>query len=479
MNRGLRRAGYVLSALFCVLILNLGWIQVIDAEDISANSANETRRLEREFSVRRGPILSADGATLAESVPNPDGPFPFRRTYKEPELMASVVGFQSLSRTFLVEHAYNDILQGADKPLTRSSLTERLDGKVSGNAVTLTLRRDVQATAATALDGRVGAVFALNPRTGAVLASYSNPTYDPNVLTTQRSSELAQAARSLEDDPARPMLPRAFRENYPPGSTFKIVVAASALEGGIATPEAEFPEQRSIPLPGSTNVISNFGGSACGGSLIDSFARSCNTVFAQLAADIGVDRLGVTAKAFGFDQKPDFELGAAESVFVPSSGLGATAQLMQSGIGQYEVKATPMEMALVAAAVANGGAIMVPQVVAEVRDEKANVISALKPQEFQRAVPPEIAATLSSMMVEVVQRGTGRSAQIEGITVAGKTGTAQAGATGELTHAWFTGFAPAEDPQVAVAVFVFDGGSGGAVAGPIAKAVIQTALGRD
>ncbi|MCC7078557.1 MAG: penicillin-binding protein 2 [Acidimicrobiia bacterium] len=475
MNRQLRQIGYVIVVLFVVLIANLVWIQIVDAENISANDANTSRRLEQQFSVERGPILAADGTVLARSVPNPAGPFAYRRNYPEPGLMASVVGFQSLTRTFLSENAFDRLLQGSDKPVTQSSVLERLEGDVTGNTVQVSIRPDVQRAAADALDGRTGAVFALDPKTGAVLASYSDPTYDPNLLTTQSTAGLAEAATALQADPANPQLPRAFREVYPPGSTFKIVTAAAALESGVATPETEYPVLSEIELPNTNGlVLENFDGASCGGSLVESFARSCNTVFAQLARDVGAARLVATAEAFGFNSRPPFELGAVEST-IPSASTFATdiPGLMKSGIGQQDVRATPMQMALVAAGVANAGRIMQPQVFSEARDEKGNLIRAVEPREWRTAITPGTAATLRDMMIDVVESGTGRGAQIDGVTVAGKTGTAEAG---ERTDAWFTGFAPAEDPRVAVAVVVVGGGSGGGVAAPVARAVMEAAL---
>lgn len=475
MNRQLRQVGYVIVVLFAILMGNLVWIQLVDADDIFDNAANTSRRLEREFSVERGPILAADGTTLAQSLPNPDGPFAYRRQYPEPGLMASVVGFQSLTRTFLAENAFGDVLQGADKPVTQSSILERLEGNVTGNSVTLSIRPEVQRAAAAALDGREGAVIALDPRTGAVLASYSEPTYDPNVLTTQSSAELAEAATALAGNPSNPQLPRAFRETYPPGSTFKIVTTAAALESGAANPDTGFPVLRQIELPGTGGqVLTNFGGSACGGTLAESFTESCNTTFAQLARDVGAVQLVKTAEAFGFNSRPPFELGAVDSSIPPAPEFtNDTAGLMKSGIGQQDVRATPLQMALVSAAVANSGRIMEPQVFAVSRDEKGNTIRTMEAREWRTAISPGTAETIKQMMIEVVESGTGTAAAIDGVTVAGKSGTAEAG---DRTDAWFTAFAPAENPVVAVAVVVVNGGSGGRVAAPVARAVMEAAL---
>jgi peptidoglycan glycosyltransferase len=289
---------------------------------------------------------------------------------------------------------------------------------------------------------------------------------------------------SLTNDPNQPNLARAYRDRYPPGSTFKTVTASVALETGAATPQTQFPFLRQLTLPQTTNVLKNFGGETCGGTLVASFTQSCNTTFGQIGLNLG-DRLPAGADRFGINDTPPLDVspGAVGSI----GPLAGTFQNNQplfafAGIGQGDVATTPLEMALIAAGIANGGVIMAPHAVGEIRDSNNKLVRKIDAGTWKTAMSPATAQAVTSMMVQVVQSGTGTGAQISGVTVAGKTGTAEV-ANGN-PHAWFIGFAPAEAPQIVVAVIVEHGGNanseitGGRIAAPIAKQVIQAALGR-
>ncbi len=480
MNRQVRRVGYVLVLLFALLLGNALYVQVVRAPKLNANPSNK-RQLLLEYSRERGPIVSADGRTLAESTATRDT-LKYLRTYPLGDSVAHAVGYYSfVYGSVASERAFNPELLGSQQPVTLETVIDRLSADLAGNQVTLTLDTRVQQAAVDALGKRKGAVVALDPKTGAILALYSYPAYDPNPLASHDGKVVREAFNRLNGDPDKPLLSRAIRDRYPPGSTFKIVTAAAALEAGVVTPQTTFPVLREIDVPQTSRPIRNFGGSACGGDFVTAFAKSCNTVFAGLAMRVGGDVLHQKAAAFGFDQENPFALGPVVSVFPAPAQFAHNVPLLAfAGIGQGDVAATPLEMALVSAAVANKGAIMVPQIAAEVVDEKGNVLKRFAPQKWLDAIRPDTAATLTQLMRAVVERGSGRPAAIGGVAVAGKTGTAQTGRGSP--HAWFTGFAPAEDPKVAVAVIVENGGdlgdeaTGGRVAAPIARSVMQAAL---
>lgn len=483
MNRQIRRLGAVLVALFLLLFANLNKIQVLDANRLDHHPGN-TRRVVRDFSEPRGTISSADGALLAESVPTGDA-FRQQRRYPEGALFAHVVGYFSFTYgNSGVEETYGPALAGRTSKLRLNSLGDLLlDKRRTGN-LTLTLSRKVQQVATQALAGRKGAVVALDPRTGAVLALADVPSFDPNPLSGHDQHAVRNAWNALNADPARPLLPRAYAERYPPGSSFKIVTAATALGHGSTDSSPTYPVLSQLPLPQTRGqVLRNFGGETCGGSLRDAFRVSCNTTFAQIGLDLGGDALSSAAQAFGFGRRPPLDVAdprATTSQFPPAAAFAQDRPaLAKSAIGQQDVFASPLQMALVAAGVANGGVVMSPQVVATVRDSEGRVVSALQPKPWTTAVSPSVASTLKSLMSDVVAAGTGTAAQIPNVAVAGKTGTAQTGRG--TVQAWFVAFAPAEDPKVAVAVVVEDQpdngeATGGAVAAPIAKAVIQAAL---
>jgi penicillin-binding protein A len=381
-----------------------------------------------------------------------------------------------------VEKEYNDALTGKIKKDSFNPRDLLVEKDKTAN-VTLTLRRDLQEIATQQLGDRQGAVVALDPRSGAILAMADYPTYDPSSLASHSQDPVRQAWTELNADPEKPLLPRTYRERYPPGSSFKVVTTAAALATGTATPaQPVYPTLRELPLPNSGGqTLANFGGGTCGGPLPEALRVSCNTSFAQLGMDLGAQKMSGAASDFGFNKVPPIDLpyGAASN-FPPASAFARDLPgLAKSAIGQQDVAATPLQMALVAAGIANNGVIMTPHVMAEIRDAEGEVLQRYEQKPWMTAVPPNVAQQTRDMMVGVVAGGSGTRAQIPGVSVAGKTGTAQTGL--DKSHTWFIAFAPAEAPRVAVAVMLEDQPSsneftGGALAAPIAQAVMRAAL---
>jgi peptidoglycan glycosyltransferase len=483
MNKQIRALGIVLMVMFTALFVQLNNLQVLSAGKLNDHPAN-TRTVLRDFSQPRGVIQTADGVVIAESV-EVDDAFERQRRYPEGALFAHITGYFSF--TFGddgVERTYNDALTGRNRKVSLDRLGDILLEKDSTGNVTLTVSKAVQQIATDGLAGRKGSVVAIDPRDGAILAFADFPSYDPNVLASHNQDDVRKAWADLNADAERPLLPRTYRERYFPGSSFKVVTAAAALATGAASPtQPVYPVLTELPLPQSVEPLRNFGGSACGGALPEILRVSCNTSFAQMGLDLGAQRLAAVTNQFGFNKVPPIDLPfGAESAFPDASAFARDQPaLAKSAIGQQDVAATPLQMALVAAGIANNGVIMTPHVMAEVRDSKAEVIETYQPKPWLEAVPPEVAHAVRDMMVGVVAAGSGANAQIPGISVAGKTGTAQTGLG--TSHTWFIAFAPAEAPRVAVAVMLENQPSaneftGGALAAPIAQAVMVAALAR-
>lgn len=481
MNTPVRRLATVVLVMFLALMVSATWVQFVQAPTLNADQRN-VRTLYNEYGNARGPIVvGGESVALSEPV---DDVFGYQRLYPEPEVYAPVTGFYSVvfGRTGLEREA-NDQLTGRADSLFWTRLQDLLTGRrPQGSAVETTILPAAQEAAYEALDGLRGAVVALDPRTGAILAMVSTPSFDPNLLAGHDTAVVNEAYRALEADEDRPMVNRAIGgDTYPPGSTFKLVTAAAAIEAGL-DPDDEVFAPRELDLPLTSATVQNYGGSACDSgdttTLKNALRISCNTAFAQIGMDLGADALRRQAEAFGFGEALRVPMRVTPSTFPSDPDAPQTAI---SAIGQFEVRATPMQMAMVAAAIANDGVQMQPYLVERVRTADLAVVEEARPTELRRSVSPATAEALTEMMVEVVRSGSGTAAQIGGVEVAGKTGTAQH-AEGEDPHAWFTAFAPADDPQVAVAVVVERGGSlgseatGGRVAAPIARAVLQAVI---
>jgi peptidoglycan glycosyltransferase len=477
VNAPLRRVAISVLVLFTLLILNVNYIQVVRSDELRTHPGN-TRQLAEEYSRQRGSIVVA-GNDIAKSVRTNDQ-LAYLRQYPQGDIYSPVTGYYSLVYgSSGLERAENDVLTGSDPRLFVRRLADLFTGRnPSGGDVVLTLDPAAQKAAMDGLKGVTGAVVALDPSTGKVLALASTPTYDPNQLSTHDPAAIRAYAGKLAAQQPDPRLNQAIDERYAPGSVFKVVVAAAALSTGKYTPQTKVPAPNRLKLPGSSKELENYNGESCNGgadqSLLDALTVSCNTAFAQLGITLGEDKVRSMAEAFGINGAGsgfDMPLHVTPSTIGPIDG---DAQLGISSIGQQDVQLTPMQGAMIAAAVANQGTLMKPYLVDSVQAPDLTVVDRTKPAELSRPVSAEVAAQLTDMMTSVVARGTGRKAQIPGIQVAGKTGTAQNAAT---DHAWFIGFAPAGHSKIAVAVFIKNGGAtGGDLSAPLARQVMQAYL---
>ncbi|MEE8600117.1 peptidoglycan D,D-transpeptidase FtsI family protein [Euzebya tangerina] len=493
MTRSIRRTAWVSFLLFGLLFLNLNWLQVIRADDLANDSSNR-RQLLAEYDIRRGAITAGTGAdqvTIAASRET-DDQLRFLREYEQGPAYAHITGFHSFifGRT-QVESQYNDFLQGSAPETLFRNLGDALRGRErQGDTIVTTVEPAVQQAAIDALRGQTGAVVALDPRSGDVLAMVSAPTYDPNLLSSHDPGPIRDAWESLNADPLNPLLNRSISELYAPGSTFKVITAAASLERG-GRPSDTYADPTLLDLPLTTAQIGNFSrGRPCNDGTSITLQRalevSCNTTFGIIALELGADALVQTAESFGLNSDLDFDVPTETSRIPKELDEPSTAQ---SAIGQRDVRVTPLQMALVAAAIGNDGIMMRPRLVSEVQDFAGRVVRQYPPQRQTIAgvatgqtVSPQTAAGLTQMMTAVVENGTGQNAAIPGVPVAGKTGTAEQG-EGEAPDTWFIGFAPADNPVVAVAVVVEGGGdagesgTGGGVSAPIARTVLEAALG--
>ena len=482
MNRQIRRLGVGLLVLYGALFVQLNVIQVVRARAYNDNP-NNTRAIVRDFNQPRGQILAADGTVLAHSVPTDGGQFERRREYPEGELFGHVTGYFSfVAGADGVERTYNDVLAGRTGAASVDDLGELLLGETRVADVSLTIPAEVQRVARDRLGSTPGSVVAIDPRSGALLALWSFPSYDPTVISSVDIQAAQRARTELLESEANPLLARSFRETYFPGSTFKVVTAAAGVSsGGVDVDRPAYASSSEYVPPLTTNPINNFGGSACGGTLFDILRVSCNTAFAQMGVDLGAPALVEQAEGFGFNEVPPLDLpGAVPSPIGDVASFDQnTPVLAMTAIGQNAVRATPLQMALVAAGIANGGQVVTPHVMSEIRDQEGRVVRRWEPTPWTRATSPQAAATVRDAMVGVVEGGTATRLAVPGVATAGKTGTAQLG--NGLSHAWIIGFAPADAPRVAVAVIVEaqPGASeqtGGRVAAPIAQAVLSAAL---
>ncbi|WP_396936860.1 D,D-transpeptidase PbpA, partial [Mycolicibacterium sp.] len=422
MNTSLRRVAVTIMVLIVLLLANATLTQVFTADGLRADPRNQ-RVLLDEYSRQRGQI-TAGGQLLAYSVPT-DGRFRFLRVYPDPPAFAPVTGFYSLGYSSTgLERAEDTVLNGSDERLFGRRLADFFTGRdPRGGNVDTTIKPQVQQAAWQAMqegcDGPCkGSVVALEPSTGKILAMVSAPSYDPNLLATHDLNAQAQAWQQLRDSAGSPLLNRAIAETYPPGSTFKVITTAAALQAG-ATPDTQLTAASHIALPDSTATLENFGGAACGpgptASLREAFAKSCNTAFVQLGIDTGVDKLKSTAQAFGLDSAPPaIPLQVAESTTGP---IDDGAALGMSSIGQRDVALTPLQNAVVAATIANDGVAMRPYLVDTLKGPDLATISTTTPVQERRAVSPQVAATLTDLMV-AAEQVTQQKGAIAGVQIA-------------------------------------------------------------
>lgn len=461
MNHAIKRVAILFAVCFVALAANLAYLQFVKADWIAAHERN-TRNIEKELASKRGLIVSADGKILARSVKV--GRY-YSRRYPLGTAMGHITGFYSVKygRTGL-EASYQNYLTSKNTYATpRDMLNDLLGTRPPGNDLVLTLDSSLQRRAIEALGRRRGAIVALDPRTGAVRALASYPRYNP--------AQIERRFARLVKDKSSPLLNRATQGLYPPGSTFKIVTAATALKDGTTTLDKVYDGPAVLSVYGGK--VTNYSDEEFGTmSLSRAFAVSCNTIFAQVGLELGSERLFDGSQGFGFNRWVPFDLPTyASRIQQPLDKL----DLAWTSVGQGRTLATPLQMALVGAAVANGGVINEPYIVDEIRDYRGVVVRKTAPRVWQTPIDAATAAKMKTLMVDVVRDGTGGEAQIDGVSVAGKTGTAEP-SDKKRTHAWFVGFAPAENPQIAVAVLVEHGGVGGQAAAPLARDVIEAAL---
>lgn len=478
MNRQIKRVTIAVLLMFLALFTSTTIITVFQVDSLNADSRN-VRTLYDGYSAERGPIL-VDGQAIAESKAAADR-YKFQRVYSNPQLYSAVTGYFTLNQGNTgVEGALNNYLSGTANDQFLTKVNSILTGQTpKGGSVSLTIEPKVQQAAWDALGNNSGAVVAINPRTGAILAMVSKAAYDPNLLASHNSNDVISAYKTLLADPTRPLINRAIAGDlYYPGSVFKLVTTSAALDSGKYTPTDTFPNPGTLTLTGTSTNINNAEGGNCGGgatvTIADALRLSCNIPMAQLGAALGGDVLKKYATAYGYGQKLSIPMAVTPSVY----NIGDTAQVQLSAFGQFEDRVTPLQVAMTSAAIANGGSLMQPTLIKEITAPDLTVVQPFEQKVFSQPITPATSATMTQLMINNVSNGAASNARISGVDVAGKTGTAQNG-DGKRYTLWFTGFAPANDPQVAVAVVVENGTSfGNVVAAPIAKTVIEAVLGK-
>ena len=488
MNRALRRISIAVLVMFVLLLININYLQGFEPASL-ATKPNNARAFEAQFQYQRGSIVTSDGVTIAQSIPSGDV-YKFLRKYPHGAEYAPVTGYDTLYSETGIEYYENTVLNGSDSSLTVRNFIDLLTGKPrKGANVTLTINAKAQDAAWNALqhdtNGKPGAVVALNPQTGAILAMASYPSYDPNVLATHSGDKLNAVDKALLQQAGNPLLNRAINFTWPPGSTFKIVTSSAYLaQNPNSTTQTNVYSPTQLKLPQTTHVLTNNNGEVCGNGsgqvpLITAFAQSCDTTFGSLGMNLKAPTLNNFAGLFGMNStKLRIPMPVTQSNYVipPSQALTAF-----SAIGQYSDTVTPLQEAMFAASIANGGKLMTPYLVKQVTASDLSTVQTTSPTELSQAVSPTVATDLGQMMLAVVQESDGTANAFNtaavGFTMAGKTGTAQNGVNNtNLNDAVFTCYAPYDNPQIAVGVIIQGGGYGATAAAPIAVQVIKAYL---
>ena len=481
MTPEIKRVANFILLMFLSLFVAASAMQVVNADSLMNDSRNQ-RAVHDGYKTQRGAIL-VNNKPIAESVKTSDA-YRYLRKYTGDQYSA-ITGYYSLfqGRTGL-ENILDSSLRGDNSAAFFEQLNALLSGNpVSGASVELTIDEDVQLAAWNALGNMKGAVVAIEPATGRILALVSKSGYDANLLSTHNTADAAANYKKLLTNKNAPLINRAIGGDlYAPGSVFKLIVAAAAFESGDYTPQSKLPNPKSFILPGTTTAITNSGEGKCGGATTVSIATalklSCNIPFAQLGIDLGQDAIARQARAFGFGEAFSIPLKSTASTYPENLDEAQTAL---TAFGQFDVRVTPLQMALVSAAIANSGVGMKPYLVDQIFTSNLTLLEEGKPAELPRSITTSSAERLKTMMIAAVSSGVSSNARIPGVKVAGKTGTAENGVIDPYTL-WFTGFAPADNPQVAVAVVVEDGGGkgqsgrGNTLAAPIAKKVMEAVL---
>lgn len=477
MNRPIVRLYGLVVVLFALLIAFTSRWTIFEAGALRQNALNRRTLLQQER-IRRGRILADDGTVLARSVRGREGTY--HRTYPTGPLFAQTVGysFTDLGQSG-IERYRNPALDGETSATNLQAILDQLQGKRrQGDEVITTLDPAAQRTAISALGEHRGAVVALDPRTGAVQAMASTPSYDPNLLSSSSAYE-----RLTRDSFGTPLVNRATQFGYAPGSTFKVVTATAAIDTGQYTPESLLSGKNGILVSGvplSNDEHESFGQL----TLTEGLVKSVNTVYAQVAEHLGSRTLARYMNRFGFDRKPQLDYpGDQMSVsgeYLGQRLLAPTSRYVdvgRLGIGQDKLQVVPLQMAEVAAAVANHGRLMVPHLADRIVDPEGSTVLTIAPRVQSVVMKPSTSTSVTAMMEAVVSEGTGTAAQIPGVRVAGKTGTAETQIGAAVNNVWFIAFAPAQNPRVAIAVTLQDvPGQGAEFAAPVARQVMETVL---
>ncbi len=487
MNRALRRISIAVLVMFVVLLINVNYLQGFHTASL-ANEPGNVRAFDAQNQYQRGNIVTSDGVTIAESTPSNDE-LKYKRHYPQGPVYAPVTGYDTLYSQTGIEGTENSLLSGNDSTLTVRNVIDLLTGKQrKGANVTLTINSKAQAAAYSALaaQGKPGAVVAIDPSTGKILAMASYPSYDPNLLATHDGTQLNKADAQLLNTPGSPLLNRALHATYPPGSTFKIVTSSAQFtQHPDTTINTNFTSPAQLTLPQTTHVLTNDAGEVCGdGSgqapLITAFAQSCDTTFGKIGIDLGASALNAMAEKFGMNNPNlTIPLSVAQSNYVLPPSLALTAF---SAIGQFSDTVTPLQVAMFSAAIANGGTLMKPYLVQQVTASDLSTVQTTPQTVLSQPVSSSAASSVGQMMRAVVQDSNGTAfafnkQAVGGIEIAGKTGTAQNGVNNSaLNNAVFTGFAPYANPKIAVGVIIEGGGYGATAAAPIAVQVIKAYL---
>jgi len=481
MIKELKRVSLVVAAMFISLFIAATTVQGVNTEALADDPRN-VRNIYESYKTQRGPIL-VDGKAIASSIPS-DNAYRYLRVYED-EIYSAVTGYFSVFRGATgIESAANSYLSGQSSSQFFEQVNAVLSGNpVTGAAVELTIDPKLQQAAWDALGDYKGALIAIDPVTGNILAMVSKPGFDANLVAGHASKKVTENYQELELDPTNPLINKTIGGDlYHPGSVFKLVLAAAALESGEYTNQSKFDNPVSIQLPNSTSEVFNSSRRTCGSSsqvsLIYAMRFSCNVPFVELGLALGQDRLRAQAELFGFGKEIQVPMLATPSIFPEEMDQ---AQLGLASFGQYDVRVSPLQMALISASIANGGLMMQPTLIESVISPNLSVIAATQPEVLAQPITAATAASLTKMMIQSVSKGVASNASVSGFKIAGKTGTAENG-PGERVTLWFTGFAPASNPRVAIALVIEDGGgrdsgaSGNATAAPVARSFFQAVL---
>ena len=486
MNKQIRRLALGLLVCYVILFVQLNVIQVRRATSLNADVRNQ-RQTERDFNRPRGPIVTADGVAIAQTVPSaPGDKFKLQRTYPEADFFSNITGYYTFAfGATQLERTQDDVLMGDTAEQQVRALPNILGSNDNSGSVHLVMRDDVQRVAKFALGGRQGSVVVMDPKSGAVLAMVSNPSFDANKVAVHDTSAANAYLDEMNAAPGKPLLNNAYQERFMPGSAFKILTTSIGFENGVISMDSTFPDQREFLPPQTTDPITNFQNELCGGDMATVFARSCNIPFAMTALALGPERMVDGVNKWGVGQKLPVDLPApAASFFGDVDDFTDNLPLLAiGGFGQGNDQMVPLHMAMVASTVATGGQMMKPYVIDATLDHEGGVLDKTQPSVWLNPILPSTAADLTTLMIGVVNTGTGRAMKLDGgIQAAAKTGTAQLNGPGEpeQSNAWIVGFAPAENPKYAIAVMLRGGpndeisaSTGGRLAGPIAKSVLD------